>query len=159
MFLFFLNYSSELRRSGSWSIPLTSLFAVSMLPQFEDYSISVGVLNMGSYYADYYESLADSSMSDIHGLYLSYYTFNSPLLVLFGFFIFVVSVVCVVLLRAAQSSYSEAVGELLGSYSFFGDLVSFELLRSQNLNMQSLRSPIGRSLGRPPKGWSRRRQD
>lgn len=97
-------------------------------------------------------------MSDVHGLYLSYYVFNSFILVMLGFFIFLVSVICVLILKAAQASYSEAAGSVLSLHKFFKELLSFELLRSQNMNVQTLRLPLGRVLGRSPRGWYKKKQ-
>lgn len=159
LFLFFLNYSGELRRQRVSYLPLIMTLSASAVFFYDDYSVSVSLLNFGVYYSDFFESYSSSSMSDVHGLYLSYYVFNSFLLVLLGFFIFVVSVVCVLILKAAQGTYSEAVGEVLKSHKFFEGLLSFELLRSQNMNVQSLRLPLGRTFNRPPRGWFRKRQD
>lgn len=150
--MFFLNYSSELRRSRSWYLPIAMVSALAPLSFYDDYTVSAGLLNLGSLYSDYYTASSNTSMSDVHGLYLSYYVFNSFLLVLFGFFVFLVSVVCVLLLRASQSSYSESVGSILRSHKFFEEMLSFELLRVQNLSLQALRYPLGRALGRSPRG-------
>ena len=109
-------------------------------------------------FEDYYSAQSNSSMSDIHGLYLSYFLFNSLLLVILGFFIFLVSVICVLILKGAQNLYSEAAGSVLRSYKFFEDLLSFELLRSQNMNVQSLRYSLERIVSRTPRGWYRKKQ-
>lgn len=125
---------------------------------YDDYSTSAGLLNFGVLFEDYYSAQSNSSMSDIHGLYLSYFLFNSLLLVILGFFIFLVSVICVLILKGAQNLYSEAAGSVLRSYKFFEDLLSFELLRSQNMNVQSLRYSLERIVSRTPRGWYRKKQ-
>lgn len=159
LFIFFLNYSSELRRSPSYYGPAFFCSALALVPMSDDYSVSVGLLNFSSLYEDYYYSMSSSSMSDVHGLYLSYYVFNSLLLVVFGLFVFIVSVVCVILLKSSQATYAESASAFLGSYKFFEDLLSFEFLRSQNLNIQVLRRPNSRVLSRRQRGWSKKKQD
>lgn len=152
LFLFFLNYSSELRRSRQAYLPAVMSMAPALVFFYDDYSVSAGILNFSTQYEDYYSSLSNSAMSDVHGLYLSYYVFNSTLLVIFGFFIFIVSVVCVIALKSSQSVYAESAGKALSLYKFFESMLSFEMLRSQNMNIQSLRVPIERVVARPPRG-------
>lgn len=83
-------------------------------------------------------------MNDIFGLYLSYYSFNSPLFFLFGCLIFVATLVCINLLRAVRIQSQQSVISMEYIYKFFKDLVGFEFLRKQNMSHQNRRKPVTR---------------
>lgn len=83
-------------------------------------------------------------MNDIFGLYLSYYSFNSPLFFLFGCLIFVATLVCINLLRAVRIQSQQSVVSMEYIFKFFKDLVGFEFLRKQNMSQQNRRRPVNR---------------
>lgn len=148
LFLFFLNYSGEPARpkfSCDVFVLATPLFFVDLGCGLKSGS---GVSDYSLMYEDFYAALANQSMSDTSGLFISYYVFNSLLLVLFGLYILVISIVCVSTLRLAQAGYVEAAGLSLKLYSFFTDLLSFELLRGQDLLAQAARRPASRVMRR-----------
>lgn len=83
-------------------------------------------------------------MNDIFGLYLSYYSFNSPIFFMFGCLIFVATLVCINLLRAVRIQSQQSVISMEYIFKFFKDLVGFEFLRKQNMSQQNRRRPVTR---------------
>lgn len=83
-------------------------------------------------------------MNDIFGLYLSYYSFNSPLFFMFGCLIFIATLVCINLLRAIRVQSQQNTVSMAYIFKFFKDLVNFEFLRKQNMSNQNRRRPVTR---------------
>ena len=157
MFLFFFNFGAELRGSSCTRYKVLSLSSFFFLFLFDDYSRVHSSLNVFYTYDDFYSAIGSDSMSDVHSLFLSYYFFNSFLLFVFGFFVFLTSVVCVLLLRSSRSVYSESIGSFLSIYNFFSDLLNFELLRKQSLGNQVLRRCNSRVISKDKKEWYKKK--
>ncbi len=98
-------------------------------------------------------------MNDIHALFLSYYFFNGFLLFIFGFLIFLASVICINILKASRVIITAAIGQTLSIYNFFKDLLNFEFLRKQNMFYQNLRKPVTRLVKKNSQEWFKKSQD
>lgn len=130
--------------------PIIYMFFSSLLfflfPYF--YFESVYILpyssNLFIYWEDYYEALYNVNVNDFTCLFLSYYTYNSLVIILLGVFLFIASIICVHLnlLFKFNKIYSLVCQKNI-FFNFF-NLFSFNLLRKQNLNEQSLILPAVR---------------
>lgn len=83
-------------------------------------------------------------MNDILGLFLSYYSFNSPLFFLFACLIFIATLVCINLLRAIRVYSQQSTISMEYIFKFFKDLVGFDFLRKQNMTQQNKRKSVTR---------------
>jgi hypothetical protein len=54
------------------------------------------------YWTDYYEALNDYNNNDLYGFFISYYIFNSIILIIFGLILFFGSIICVTLFRLVK---------------------------------------------------------
>lgn len=156
LFLFFFNFSGELKNSRFFFF---RFIAVIFFFFFDDISSVLELLNFNFFFDDFYESSAYLGLNDICSLFLSYYSFNGFLLFVFGFLIFLTSIICVSVLRAARGSLVLAAAESLSTYSFFRDLLNFEFLRKQNLFYQNLRKPATRLVKKNSQEWYKKSQD
>ena len=157
LFLFYFNFSGELRTSKFFFYKFA--LVVILLFFFDDFSIKLDFLNFHFFFENFYELRSSALMNDLHSLFLSYYYFNGFLLFLFGFLVFLVSIVCVNILRAAKVTTLDAVLSSLSVYNFFADLLNFEFLRKQNLSFQSLRKSNSRIVKRASRAWFRKSRD
>lgn len=105
---------------------------------------NLNFLNGINYWDDYYESLNNTVMNDIFGLYLSYYFINSFLFFLFTMLIFVASLVCIILVKSSKASLYNSTLSLSYVFDFFKDLLAFDFLRKQNMNYQNKRKSATR---------------
>ncbi len=159
LFLFFFNFSGDLKHSKNFFWKFIFLFLIFFNFFFDDFSLKAELLNFNFFFDDFYEALNNHVLNDIHALFLSYYLFNSTLLFIFGFLIFLTTIVCISLLRAARNTVLATIGSLLSVYSFFLDLLNFEFLRKQNLFFQNLRKPVNRLVKKNLKEWFKKSQD
>ena len=90
---------------------------------------------------DFYEALNNELMNDLFGLFLSYYYFNNNLLIIFGFLIFLASVICINLLKLTKNISFDTTNIFLKLFNFFNDFINFNFLRVQNLFKQNLKKP------------------
>jgi hypothetical protein len=157
LFLFYFNFSGELRTSKFFFFKF--MLVVVLLFFFDNFSLKLDFLNFNFFFENFYELRSSALMNDLHSLFLSYYYFNGFLLFLFGFLVFLVSIVCVNLLRASKVVTLDAVLSALSVYNFFADLLNFEFLRKQNLFHQNLRKSNSRLVRKESKAWFRRSQD
>lgn len=157
LFLFYFNFSGELRTSKFFFYKF--LLVITIFFFFDDFSVKLDLLNFNFFFENFYELRVSSLMNDLHSLFLSYYYFNGFLLFLFGFLIFLVSVVCVNLLRAAKVVTTASILSSLSIYNFFTDLLNFEFLRKQNLFFQNLRKPTTRLVKKTKQEWFKKSQD
>ncbi len=151
LFLFFFNFSGELRNSRVFFYKFVIIFFSFFF--FDEFSAKLQLLNFNFFFDNFYESQAVCIVNDLHSLFLSYYFFNGFLLFIFGFLVFLTSIICVNLLRASKVSAVAAASAALRIYDFFYDLLSFEFLRKQNLFFQNLRRPNSRIIKRNLKEW------
>lgn len=156
LFLFFFNFSGELKNSRFFFF---RFIAVIFFFFFDDVSSMPELLNFNFFFDDFYESRAYLGLNDICSLFLSYYAFNGFLLFVFGFLIFLTSIICVGVLRAARGGLVLAAADSLAVYSFFRDLLNFEFLRKQNLFYQNLRKPTTRLVKKNSQEWYKKSQD
>lgn len=156
LFLFFFNFSGELKNSRFFFF---RFIAVIFFFFFDDVSSMPELLNFNFFFDDFYESKTYLGLNDICSLFLSYYAFNGFLLFVFGFLIFLTSIICVGVLRAARGGLVLAAADSLAVYSFFRDLLNFEFLRKQNLFYQNLRKPTTRLVKKNSQEWYKKSQD
>lgn len=156
LFLFFFNFGGELKNSNSFFLKFIVIFFFFF---FDDFSVQVSFLNFNFFFDDFYDSRVFDCLNDIHSLFLSYYVFNGFLLFLFGFLLFLVSVLCISILKAARGVVLVNVASFMKIYDFFIDIVNFEFLRKQNLFFQNLRKPATRLVKKNLQEWSKKNQD
>lgn len=156
LFLFFFNFSGDLKSSRFFFF---KFFAVFFFFFFDEVNCALELLNFNFFFDDFYESRMFLNMNDICSLFLSYYVFNACLLVIFGFLIFLASIICVGVLRAARAGLVLAIASALATYSFFKELLSFEFLRKQSLFYQNLRKPTTRLVKKNSQEWFKKSQD
>lgn len=89
---------------------------------------------------DYYESLFNTKMNDLFGLYLSYYLINSFEFIVIGLLLLIASVVCVNLNKFNRNIKANNYYDLISLFDFFEDFVKFLFMRKQNLVDQSISS-------------------
>lgn len=88
---------------------------------------------------NFYESIFNFLLNDLYGLSISYYTINSPELIIVGFLLLLGSVVCVNLNQASKNASNQGHGNFVKVIKLFENLASFAFLRKQNLINQSNR--------------------
>lgn len=146
LFLLTLNFEgSLLNKSKNFMVFSFALLAVYLffLTIFTRHH-GIAFLNAVNCWDDYYEALSNEIMNDIFGLYLSYYSFNSPLFFLFACLIFFATLVCISLLRAIRVHSQENIISMEYIFKFFKDLVGFDFLRKQNMSQQNKRKSVTR---------------
>lgn len=146
LFLLTLNFEGSLvNRSKSFaSFSFVLLFAYLFFLFIFTRHHTPTFLNAIEHWDDYYEALNNDIMNDIFGLYLSYYSFNSPLFFLFGCLIFLATLVCISLLRAIRVYSQQNIVSMEYIFKFFKDLVGFDFLRKQNMTQQNKRRAVTR---------------
>lgn len=146
LFLLTLNFEGSLfNKSKSFvifsvALPILYIFFLHIFTRHQ----GLGSLNAINYWDDYYEALANEIMNDIFGLYMSYYSFNSPLLFLFACLILFATLVCISLLRAIRVHSQQSIVSMEYIFKFFKDLIGFDFLRKQNMNQQNKRRSVTR---------------
>ena len=90
---------------------------------------------------NFYESIQNFSMNDFSIFLLSYYNFNSLEFILLGLIIFIGSIVCINLYKINKNNVIKNSIISLNLFNFFINLINFNFLRKQNLNIQSLTIP------------------
>lgn len=157
LFLFFFNFSGELRTSNFFFFQFLAIFLLFFF--FDESFAKSSLLNFNLFFDDFFEARTSPIMNDIHALFLSYYTFNGFLLVVFGVLVFLASIVCINILKASKAGLTEAVVDFLSIYNFFTELLNFEFLRKQSLFFQNLRKPTSRLVKKSSKEWFKKSQD
>ena len=97
--------------------------------------------NIILYWEDYYESLYNVNLNDFTCLFLSYYTYNSLVIILLGLFLFIASIICVHLNLLFKFNKLKNLVFQKNLFANFFNIFSFNLLRKQHLNEQSLIIP------------------
>jgi hypothetical protein len=156
LFLFFFNFGGDLKNLNFFFL---KFIIVIFFFFFDDFSFRISFLNFNFFFDDFYESRLFSCLNDIHALFLNYYIFNSFLLFLFGFLLFLVSISCISLLKASRFLVTSSAVSSMKIYNFFRDLLSFEFLRKQNLFFQNLRRPTSRLVKKNLQEWYKKNQD
>lgn len=94
---------------------------------------SVFFIDSFSVYDDWYESLGNIFLTDLFGLFLSYYYINSFEFLIIVFFLLVGSVICVNLNKLNRVNKSMNYQDMFLVFDFFKDFVKFIFMRKQNL--------------------------
>jgi hypothetical protein len=82
---------------------------------------------------DYYESLWSNILTDLYGLYLSYYRFNSFEFIFIGLVLLIGSLLCVNINKFTRMNKLNSYHDLFLVFDFFKDFVKFIFMRKQNL--------------------------
>jgi hypothetical protein len=94
---------------------------------------SVIFIDSFAIYDDWYESLSNLFLTDLFGLFLSYYYINSFEFLIIVFFLLVGSVICVNLNKLNRVNKSMNYHDMFLVFDFFKDFVKFVFMRKQNL--------------------------
>lgn len=101
-------------------------------------------LNDIFYYDDFYEALTNTNINDFVSFLISYYMINSFNLILLGFIILIISIVCVNLNKFTKITRVQHTSEFLNIFDFFKSIVAFNIIRQQNLVDQEASTPSSR---------------
>jgi hypothetical protein len=82
---------------------------------------------------DYYEALWNNVLTDLYGLYLSYYNLNSFEFIFVGLLLLIGSLVCVNLNKFSRLNKVNGYHDIFLVFDFFKDFVKFIFMRKQNL--------------------------
>jgi len=147
LFLFYLNVYGNVNKNNLiifsfkyYGIYLGFfLFTLHIIyPSELEFYLPIEIVN--NYWDDYYESLFNTKMNDLFGLYISYYAFNSFEFMVLGILLLLASVVCVNLNKFNKSIKANNYYELVTLFDFFDDFVKFIFMRKQNLVDQEISS-------------------
>lgn len=90
-------------------------------------------LNSIDLWDDYYEALWVDILTDLFGLFLSYYYINSFEFIFVGLLLLIGSLVCVNLNKFTRSNRVNSYHDLFLIFDFFKDFVKFIFMKKQNL--------------------------
>jgi len=82
---------------------------------------------------DWYESLCNEFITDLFGLFLSYYYINSFEFLIIVFFLLIGSLICVNINKLNRLNRTASYGDMFLIFDFFKDFVKFVFMRKQNL--------------------------
>ncbi len=90
-------------------------------------------LNSSFLWDDYYEAFWNNIITDMYGLYLSYYKFNSFEFIFIGLILLIGSLLCVNINKFNRMNKLHSYYDLFLVFDFFKDFVKFIFMRKQNL--------------------------
>jgi hypothetical protein len=82
---------------------------------------------------NWYESIYNEFVTDLFGLFLSYYYINSLEFLIIVFFLLIGSLICVNLSKLNRLNRVAGYGDMFLVFDFFKDFVKFIFMRKQNL--------------------------
>lgn len=85
------------------------------------------------YWVDYYEALNDFNNNDLFGFYVSYYILNNIILMIFGFILFIGSIICVLLFRTIKTVKFNNTGTFFDALKFSQSFLYTIFMRKQDL--------------------------
>lgn len=158
LFLLALNFTGRLPNKDNFGAKCGMGFIILYLFFFYAFSkpASLEILNATHHWDDYYDAISDDIMNDIFGLYLSYYFFNSFIFFLFGFLIFIASLICINLFLVIRRTAQERAVSFKYVFDFFKDLLAFEFLRKQSSSNQTRRKGTTRLVRKKKKNVTKK---
>lgn len=125
--IFYFNFKN------AFLILLFILFVVNYsLPSELEFFIP-NELNSINTWDNFYESLYNIVMVDLHGLFVNYYFINNFEFIFIGLLLLIGSLVCVNLNKFSKFNKINSFNELFLIMDFFKDFVKFIFMRRQNL--------------------------
>lgn len=98
-------------------------------------------INFFTLWENFYESVLNFTTNDFSVFLLSYYYFNSIEFIFLGVILFIGSVVCINLYKINKNDTIKNSLTSLTNFNFFTKKINFNILRKQNLNIQSTTIP------------------
>jgi hypothetical protein len=141
LFLFYLNVynyvNSVNKQYYSYKyitfFSITIIYSLSYCLPYEAESLVFFNSDTVNLWDDYYESLNNYILTDLFGLFLSFYYFNSFEFLLIGMLLLVGSLVSVNLHKITRLNRVKFYGDFLLMFDFFKDFSKFIFMRKQNL--------------------------
>jgi hypothetical protein len=106
---------------------------------FISLNLNVVILN-----DDWYESIFNEILTDLFGLFVSYYYINSLEFIIIIFFLLIGSLICVNINKFNRLNKTMNYNDMFMIYDFFKDFVKFVFMRKQNLVDQENHVPSTR---------------
>lgn len=97
------------------------------------------IFNFTDLWHDYYETFSNTLMTDFFGLFLVYYYYNGFLTCLIGFYLFVVTIACVLMLNLIKVQKIGLIHSYLQVFDFFKQSINYFFYRRQNLHKQTMK--------------------
>ena len=103
------------------------------LPSEVEFFLPVELTTANYLWDDFYESLWSDILTDLYGLYLSYYRFNSFEFIFVGLLLLIGSLLCVNINKFNRTNKINSYHDLFLIFDFFKDFIKFIFMRKQNL--------------------------
>lgn len=104
-----------------------------VFPSELEFYLPLELITENSLWDDFYESLWSDILTDLYGLYLSYYRFNSFEFIFVGLLLLIGSLLCVNINKFNRINKINSYHDLFLIFDFFKDFVKFIFMRKQNL--------------------------
>lgn len=141
LLLFYVNITGESKKifhKYNYFIGLFIFFFCIVLPYDTSYDEnSLDILDTDIFWVDYYEALNNNQLNDFFGFFISYYTLNSVILMIFGLILFFGSIVCVVLFRLIKVVKFNNVNNFFETLAYSQTFLYSLFMRKQDLFYQN----------------------
>lgn len=104
-----------------------------ILPSEIEFFLPLELTSANYLWDDFYESLWLDILTDLYGLYLSYYRLNSFEFIFVGLLLLIGSLLCVNINKFNRINKINSYHDLFLIFDFFKDFVKFIFMRKQNL--------------------------
>jgi|HigsolmetaAR201D_1030396.scaffolds.fasta_scaffold01125_14 hypothetical protein len=104
-----------------------------VFPSELEFFLPSGLVNTSYLWDDFYEALWSDILTDLYGLFLGYYRFNSFEFIFIGLLLLIGSLLCVNINKFNRINKLNNYHDLFLIFDFFKDFVKFIFMRKQNL--------------------------
>lgn len=145
LFLFYFNpfvkLTFEKLKFNSYFIITPIIFSIIFLIltnffELQDTKI-VSLFNVYIFFDDYYNTLNSYILTDLELSFLMYYYYNSFFLIMFGYILFICSIICVLLNIYINKTNTGDLKTYFNIFDFYKDFIDFLINRKQDLNKQA----------------------
>lgn len=141
LLVFYLNVYGSVNKSNNFfygykffGLLFVLFFSIHFFLISSDNESSLNVFFENFYiYDNWYESISNEFVTDLFGLFISYYYINSFEFLIVVFFLLIGSLICVNLNKLNRLNRSMSYGDMFLVFDFFKDFVKFIFMRKQNL--------------------------
>lgn len=95
------------------------------------------LFNTFVFWDDFYNSLNNYILTDLELSFIMYYYFNGFFMLIFGYILFICSIVCVLLNSYINKNNLNNVKNYFNVFDFYKDFMDFVISRKQDLNKQT----------------------
>jgi len=141
LLIFYLNVYGSVNRNNTFfynykffGLMLMFFVTIHFLIMSFDIEISINFFFEGfMLFEDWYEAASNEFITDLFGLFLSYYYINSFEFLIIIIFLLVGSLICVNINKLNRLNKVVGYGDMFLVFDFFKDFVKFIFMRKQNL--------------------------